>query len=133
MGSEIADKITLMADHFVAHLPTWIFVFMAVGFAYYVVKLHVSAEHRNFNFARMFTHPDGTLDKEGFIISVVFGSTTYAFFHLLHAHADLFSGYAWQYAGFWLAYCGFRMKTRLPGPIAQVEGQGEDLAPEAPK
>ena|SRR5258708_3262498 len=120
------DKITLLAEHFVAHLPTWIFVFMALGFAYYVIKLHVAAEHENFNLARMFTHADGTLDREGFIIAIVFGATTYAFFSTLHAKPELFSNYAWQYAGFWLAYCGFRMKTRLPGPIGDALNKGAD-------
>lgn len=120
------DYVTKLAEHFVAHLPTWIFVFMALGFLYYVVKLHVSAEHENFSLARMFTHADGTLDREGFIVAIVFGATTYAFFSTLHAKQDLFPNYAWQYAGFWLAYCGFRMKTRLPGPIGDALQTGGD-------
>ena len=126
------DKLTAIAEHFVSHMPTWIFVSMAAFFAYYVIKLHVSAQHRNFNLARMFTHPDGTLDREGFIVAIVFAVTTYAFFHLLYKNPDIFSGsYVWSYSGFWLAYCGFRMKTRLPGPIADLVGRGEDLAPDS--
>jgi hypothetical protein len=126
----MTDKITLLAEHFVSHMPTWIFVFMAAFFAYYVVKLHVSAQHKAFDLARLFTHPDGTLDREGFIIAIVFAVTTYAFFHLMYKNPDIFaSAYAWYYAGFWLAYCGFRMKTRLPAPIAELVGKGEDLAP----
>jgi hypothetical protein len=117
----VEDVIEVVSDlgRFVAYLNetavTLIFGILFVSLIIYIVRLHFgNSEYQKFRLAHMVMKLDGTLDRKAMKDTVLFMTSMYGFFFVMHKHPDLLVSYFWALAVVW---CGMHLADKkLPTP-----------------
>jgi hypothetical protein len=100
------------------NLDTAVLVVFFLMLVYYLLRLHLSEEYKNFDLAQLVTKRDGSADFEKLRVMVAFVSGTYAFFYLLVHDKAGFADYGkW----FLLIALGHAVANRVTGR----EGKGD--------